>query len=155
MDIANIRSRVFRNFLLLRRVNQYNHFLNHSESINKQDEWTTPSLSLAERWTIREGPLENLWGDGRSTKKIFAQRKLNENNSGTPINPNKNSCQRLKKFLQFENSVTFLMVRPLQKFADNQILCWLIPCSQMSFRYKVSKKTRMRDRQSIKRPFNF
>ena len=27
MDIANIRSRVFRKFLLLSRVNQYNHFL--------------------------------------------------------------------------------------------------------------------------------
>ena len=25
----------------------------------------------------------------------------------------------------------------LQKFADHQILCWLIPCSQMSFRFKV------------------
>ena len=60
-----------------------------------------------------------------------------------------------KKFLQLENSVTFLMVRPLQKSAVNQILCWLIPCSQMSFRYKVSNKTRMRKRESIKRPFNF
>ena len=27
MNIANIRSRVFRKFLLLSRVNQYNHFL--------------------------------------------------------------------------------------------------------------------------------
>ena len=27
MDIANIRSQVFRKFLLLSRVNQYNHFL--------------------------------------------------------------------------------------------------------------------------------
>ena len=27
MDIANIRSRVFRKLLLLSRVNQYNHFL--------------------------------------------------------------------------------------------------------------------------------
>ena len=27
MDIANIRSRVFRKFLLLSQVNQYNHFL--------------------------------------------------------------------------------------------------------------------------------
>ena len=25
----------------------------------------------------------------------------------------------------------------VQKFADNQILCWLVPCLQMSFRYKV------------------
>ena len=25
----------------------------------------------------------------------------------------------------------------LQKFADHGLLCWLIPCSQMSFRYKV------------------
>ena len=25
---------------------------------------------------IRDGPLENLWGGGRSTKKIFAQGKI-------------------------------------------------------------------------------
>ena len=25
---------------------------------------------------LREGPLENLWGGGRSTKKIFAQGKI-------------------------------------------------------------------------------
>ena len=48
----------------------------------------------------------------------------------------------------------------LQKFADNQILCWRIPCSQMSF-YKVflkhcliCKKMRTREPELIK-PFNF
>ena len=25
---------------------------------------------------VRDGPLENLWGGGRSTKKIFAQGKM-------------------------------------------------------------------------------
>ena len=31
-------------------------------------------------------------------------------------------------------------------------LSWLIPCSQMSFRYKVWNKTRMRGRELMKRP---
>ena len=52
---------------------------------------------------------------GGSTKTIFAQGKLNEKNSCTPINPEKYSCYGLKKnsykefykekkFLRFENS---------------------------------------------------
>ena len=48
---------------------------------------------------VRDGPLENLWGGGRSTKKKFAQGKIKiEKNSCTPINPKKYSCKGLKKF---------------------------------------------------------
>ena len=43
----------------------------------------------------------------------------------------------------------------MYKLADNQILCWLNPCSQMSFRYEVQNKTRTRERELIKRSFNF
>ena len=35
------------------------------------------------------------------------------------------------------NDSTASLSGRLQKFADHQILCWLIPCSQMSFLYKV------------------
>ena len=35
------------------------------------------------------------------------------------------------------NDSTATLSGRLQKFADHQILCWLIPFSQMSFRYKV------------------
>ena len=38
---------------------------------------------------IRDGPLENLWGGGAKSKEIFAQGKLNEKKSCTPINPKK------------------------------------------------------------------
>ena len=77
---------------------------------------------------LRDGPLENLWGGGRSTKKIFAQGKIKwKKKSCTPINPKKYSCYGLKKIhsrnlITTKNScgskiplppVTFLMVRPL------------------------------------------
>ena len=47
---------------------------------------------------LRDGPLENLWGGGGSTKKnIRTQENLNEKkNSCTPINPKKYSCYGLK-----------------------------------------------------------
>ena len=48
---------------------------------------------------LRDEPLENLWGSGRSTKIIFAQGKikLKKKNSCSPINPKKNPCNGLKK----------------------------------------------------------
>ena len=46
---------------------------------------------------LKDGALENLWGDGRSTKKYSRKGKLNEKNSCTQINPNKYSCHVLKK----------------------------------------------------------
>ena len=51
--------------------------------------------------SIRDGPLENLWG-GRAkyTKKKSRKGKLKEKNSCTPINPKKYSCYDLKKFIQ-------------------------------------------------------
>ena len=76
---------------------------------------------------VRDGPLENLWGGGQSTKKYSRKGKLNEKNSCTPINPKKYSCYGLKKIhtrnlITKKNSccskiplppITFLMVRPL------------------------------------------
>ena len=38
------------------------------------DAW--PAGVWAKAVAIRDGPLENLWGGGRSTKKIFAQEKI-------------------------------------------------------------------------------
>ena len=46
---------------------------------------------------LKDGALENLWGDGRSTKKYSRKGKLNEKNSCTQINPKKYSCHVLKK----------------------------------------------------------
>ena len=76
---------------------------------------------------VRDGPLDNLWGGGRSTKKKFAPGKI----KGKKILarqltlkifmlwPKKNSYKEFaneKKFLRLENSpppITFLMVCPL------------------------------------------
>ena len=46
---------------------------------------------------LKDGALENLRGDGRSTKKYSRKGKLNEKNSCTQINPKKYSCHVLKK----------------------------------------------------------
>ena len=70
-------------------------------------------------------------GAGEVQKKYSRRGKLNEKNSGAPINtkkifmlwPKTNSYKEFdnekKKFLRFENSpppITFLMVGPLKKF---------------------------------------
>ena len=34
------------------------------------------AIVTVKRLTLRDGPLENLWGCGRSTKKLFAQGKI-------------------------------------------------------------------------------
>ena len=78
--------------------------------------------------SLRDGPLENLWGGGEVQKKYSHKGKLNEKNSCMPINPKKYSCYGLKKksykeFYNRKNScgskipppphpITFLMVRP-------------------------------------------
>ena len=44
---------------------------------------------------LKDGPLENLWGEGGAgevQKKYPRKGKLNEKNSCTPINPKKYSC---------------------------------------------------------------
>ena len=87
-----------------------------------------PSQWLIGLPCLRDGPLENLWGEGAGgiQKKYSRKGKLNEKkNSGTPINPKKYSCHGLKKIhrrnmITKKNScgskipppVTFLMVRP-------------------------------------------
>ena len=90
---------------------------------------TAPDLSIS---SFRDGPLENLWGGGgggRSTKKIFAQGKIErKKNPWTPINPKKYSCYGLKMIhtrnlitkkyscgskIPLPSPITFLMVRPL------------------------------------------
>ena len=48
---------------------------------------------------LRDGPLQNLWREGRAKyqKKYLRKGKLNEKNSCTPINPKKYLCYALKK----------------------------------------------------------
>ena len=83
-------------------------FLNHS----RLD--VSPKKPL--RAILRDGPIENLWGDGRTTKKIFMQW------------PKKNSYKVFdteKKFLRLKNSpplppITFLMVRALEGLSSHQ-----------------------------------
>ena len=64
------------------------------------------------RIIVRDGPLENLGGGGRSTKKKSRKRKLNEKKSFTLINPKKYSCYGLKKFIQESMGYTVPMGVP-------------------------------------------
>ena len=62
---------------------------------------------------IRDGPLENLWGQGvgEVQKKYSRKEKLNEKNSCKPINPKKYSCYGLKKknsYEEFDTKKKFL-----------------------------------------------
>ena len=63
---------------------------------------------------IRDGPLENLWGE-RSTKKYSHKGKLKEKNSCTPINPKKYSCYGLKK-IHTRNLITKKKIPAAQIF---------------------------------------
>ena len=62
----------------------------------------TIMYGLTIRLTLRDGPLENLWGGGRAKykKNIRARENEMKKNSCTPINPKKYSCYGLKKFIQ-------------------------------------------------------
>ena len=69
--------------------------------------------SKRERWRflLRDGPLENLWGGGRSTKKnIRARENEMKKNLCTPINPKKYSCYGLKK-IHTRNLITKKILR--------------------------------------------
>ena len=53
--------------------------------------------------SLREGPLENIWGGERASevqKKYSRKGKLNEKNSRTQVNPKKYSCYGIKTFIQ-------------------------------------------------------
>ena len=86
---------------------------------------------------LRDGPLQNLWREGRAKyqKKYLRKGKLNEKNSCTPINPKKYLCYGLKKIhtrnlitkkipaaRKFPSPppITFLMVRPLSRFCPGR-----------------------------------
>ena len=75
-------------------------------------------------------------GGGEYKKNIGARENKMKKNSCTPINPKKYSCYGLKNwykefdnekiFLRLENSpsppITFLMVRPLRRWAFSNIV---------------------------------
>ena len=55
---------------------------------------------------LKDGPLENLRGDGRTTKKYSRKGKSNEKNSCTPINPKKIFMPCPKKKIHTRNLIT-------------------------------------------------
>ena len=68
----------------------------------------TISLGKIICWPLRDGPLENLLGEGAGEvqKKYSRKGKLNEKNLCTPINPKKYSCYGPKK-IRTRNLVIF------------------------------------------------
>ena len=89
----------------------------------------TSAESYCHKKSLRDGPLETLWGRGGGAevqKKYSRKGKLNEKNSCTPIKTKKYSCHGLKQIhtwnLTAKNNscgskiplppITFLMVCP-------------------------------------------
>ena len=96
----------------------------HSLSADKVIRWVKNSVYFNTKWVCQTRVHKSLIGNlARHTFSFFDRNKTAQNKQDEWM------IQRLAYHWQKDGR--------LQKFADNQILCRLIPCSQMSFRYKV------------------